>query len=148
MIFFDLYFLLQLLCYHNDWYVKLYGILCRWVLWLFLLITFILFELLRFKKQSDRQQMYLYLCYCIQYKVIHSYFKMLSIAHWSTFPMLIMMTCTVYELMLAMKYIKVLSHCKCFMVGLLDESKRHQEKSLKKCFLASQVCACVRARTY
>lgn len=53
------------------------GILCRWVLRLFLMITFVLFELLRFKKekkQSNRQQLYLYLCYCIQYK-LHSCFQ-------------------------------------------------------------------------
>lgn len=97
LIFFDLYIFLKLLCYHDDWYVKPFGILCRWVLWLFLLITFILFELLRFKNNPIDINC-IYLCYCIQSK-LHSYFRLLSIAHWSTVPMLIIMTCTVHELL-------------------------------------------------
>lgn len=93
LIFFDLYVFLQRWCYHDDWYVKQFGILCRWVLWLFVWITFILFELLRFENNPIDIDC-IYICYCIQCKLIH--FKMLSIAHWST---VLIMTCTVHELL-------------------------------------------------
>lgn len=77
---------------------------------LFLLITFILFELLRFKNNLiDSQCIYISAIVCSTNSI--SNFQMLCITHRTTVPVFIMVTCTVYELMLAMKYIKGLSHC-------------------------------------